>query len=60
MAQLSHKTGRPKKKITGVGLDPDVWDYLQQLAHALNQSVSWVINEMVREEMRRNQEAQDA
>jgi len=56
MAQLSKKTGRPNKKITGVALDPDVWDYVHQLAHSLDRSVSWVVNNMIREAMKEQME----
>jgi predicted transcriptional regulator len=51
MAQASDKQ---KKKVSGVALDPDVIEYLDQLAAQQDRSRSWIVNALAKEHARLN------
>jgi len=37
---------KPKKKISGIAMDPDVYDRVDAVAHKLDRSRSWVVEHL--------------
>lgn len=49
----------PKKIYTGVGLDPEVVDFLADLSQETQRTRSWLINALIRDQARRMSENQE-
>lgn len=50
----------PRKIYTGIGLDPEVVEFLGDLARATERPRSWLINSIVREKARSLREEHEA
>lgn len=44
-----HGKEKEKKKVSGIAMDPEVYELIDQAAHKLDRSRSWVVEHLCRE-----------